>query len=284
VDALDFRLLVALHEDARQSYRALGRAVGLSAPSVRDRLERFERTGLLKGFWLRIDARAVDRADAVLLFDGAWTRADAARALAAPDVAWVAWKVDGRLSVGQWARGDPELAASGVASVLGARPTTQTVGSRVPLRTVSLLDWRILDALLDNPRVDWEDLCRRTGLTGKTVRRRVQNLIRDGVATITPILGSLADSGDIVYTVSIFGPVEFSEVHFVLGDAALLRRVEHPPAQFALCRATSLADVLTRTTALGRLPGVSRSFVSLNRELLVNLAFERALIRERLAA
>ena len=40
MDAKDFRLLVALHEDARASYRSLGRRVSLTAPAVRDRLAR----------------------------------------------------------------------------------------------------------------------------------------------------------------------------------------------------------------------------------------------------
>ncbi|HYT01160.1 MAG TPA: AsnC family transcriptional regulator, partial [Thermoplasmata archaeon] len=38
MDAKDFRLLVALDEDARQSFQALGRKVSLSAPAVRDRI------------------------------------------------------------------------------------------------------------------------------------------------------------------------------------------------------------------------------------------------------
>jgi AsnC-type helix-turn-helix domain len=48
VDSLDFQLLVALFGDAHQSYQSLGRRLSLSAPAVRNRLERLKIKGVLK--------------------------------------------------------------------------------------------------------------------------------------------------------------------------------------------------------------------------------------------
>ena len=95
MDAKDFRLLVALDENARQSYQALGRKVSLSAPAVRERLRRLEERGILHGYWVSINPAVFGREDLLVSFGGEWSRDEAIRALGGPDVAWVAWKVDG---------------------------------------------------------------------------------------------------------------------------------------------------------------------------------------------
>jgi Lrp/AsnC family leucine-responsive transcriptional regulator len=59
VDDIDRTLLGALLADARTSYADLARLVGLSAPSVHDRVKRLERDGVLRGSTVDIDAKAV---------------------------------------------------------------------------------------------------------------------------------------------------------------------------------------------------------------------------------
>jgi DNA-binding Lrp family transcriptional regulator len=54
VDDLDLALLSALAADARQSQRALARAVGVSPPAVADRLARLERAGVIRGYRVAI--------------------------------------------------------------------------------------------------------------------------------------------------------------------------------------------------------------------------------------
>jgi Lrp/AsnC family leucine-responsive transcriptional regulator len=59
VDDIDRRLLGLLVADARASYAELARAVGLSAPSVHDRVRRLERTGAITGYSAVVDAHAM---------------------------------------------------------------------------------------------------------------------------------------------------------------------------------------------------------------------------------
>jgi Lrp/AsnC family leucine-responsive transcriptional regulator len=59
VDDLDLALLRALSTDARQSQRALARAVGMSPPGVADRLARLERSGAIRGYRADIDWAAL---------------------------------------------------------------------------------------------------------------------------------------------------------------------------------------------------------------------------------
>lgn len=57
IDETDRILLSALQRDARQSFTALGRQVGLSSPAVAERVRRMEDVGLITGYTLQVDRR-----------------------------------------------------------------------------------------------------------------------------------------------------------------------------------------------------------------------------------
>lgn len=59
VDGTDMKLLNALAADARVSIAALARMVGLSPPSVSERIRRLEEAGVIEGYTIRIDPRAL---------------------------------------------------------------------------------------------------------------------------------------------------------------------------------------------------------------------------------
>ena len=59
MDDTDRQLLALLLADARASYAELARAVGLSAPSVHDRVRRLERTGAVRGYSAVVDSAAL---------------------------------------------------------------------------------------------------------------------------------------------------------------------------------------------------------------------------------
>jgi Lrp/AsnC family transcriptional regulator, leucine-responsive regulatory protein len=59
LDEIDRALLAALVDDARASVSELARLVGLSAPSTSERLRRLEAQGVIGGYTVRIDPRAL---------------------------------------------------------------------------------------------------------------------------------------------------------------------------------------------------------------------------------
>jgi Lrp/AsnC family leucine-responsive transcriptional regulator len=59
LDALDWRLLRELQHDARLSYNALARRVGLSAPAVAERVRRLEEAGVIAGYHAVVDPAKV---------------------------------------------------------------------------------------------------------------------------------------------------------------------------------------------------------------------------------
>ena len=59
LDEIDARLLEALIDNARLSLAELGRRVGLSSPSVSERLKRLEEAGVITGYSIEIDPAAL---------------------------------------------------------------------------------------------------------------------------------------------------------------------------------------------------------------------------------
>lgn len=59
LDSIDLALLQALSSEARLSIAALARRVGLSAPSVSERLKRLEESGAIEGYAAKINPRAL---------------------------------------------------------------------------------------------------------------------------------------------------------------------------------------------------------------------------------
>lgn len=59
IDNVDRKLLLALSADARTSLADLARLVGLSAPSVGDRLRRLEERGVIRSYGVEVDPAAL---------------------------------------------------------------------------------------------------------------------------------------------------------------------------------------------------------------------------------
>lgn len=95
-------------------------------------------------------------------------------------------------------------------------------------------------------------------------------------------LGTLADSGELIYPLVVTGKVSMNEIRRIMGEAALLRNIQEPPMKYVLCRENSLADMITNTRALENVEGVKSVEIFLNREVLVSTHLRHSLIREEI--
>jgi DNA-binding Lrp family transcriptional regulator len=283
VDSRDYQLLVGLYENARHSYRSLGKRVSLSAPAVRDRLSRLRNKGVLLGFMLMIDSSVFNRNDLLLFFDGDFSRKSVLAAYAAPETAWAAWKVDGRLHLCLWTRNEHE-AIDKVCKILGVRPSIRALRPRKKRRPpLSLTDLLIIDALADDPKVPFGDLLKYTGLSPKTLRKHLNLLLETRTISIDPLLGELTDSGTLIYPLAIAGRVSMDEVRKIMGESVQTHHTLKPPMKHVLCRAASLADVITKTRVLEKVQGVQFVRITLNREVMVSTELRHSLIREEIS-
>jgi DNA-binding Lrp family transcriptional regulator len=281
MDSKDFQLLAALHQDARQSYRALGRRAALTAPAVRERLKRLYEQDILRGYGLRIDPSIFGRDQLIASFQGEWTRKDLDKVLAAPDVAFAAWRLDGGLMGAVWSTGSG-ISIRKLADALGAKPSMGAFTGRRNLDPLSVLDLQIIDALIDDPTMPLKKIIELTGLSPKTIRKRLETLFESSIISILPRLGPKTGSGEVVYYLAVIGEVEMKEIHKLFGDAVLVNKTQKPPMKYLLCRESDLGSLTAKIKTLNKLPGVKSVTTTLNRELLFATGFMHSLVREQI--
>jgi len=59
LDARNVKLLRLLRDDPRGSVSEMARRIGMSAPAVRERIQRREEAGIIRGYRVELDARAL---------------------------------------------------------------------------------------------------------------------------------------------------------------------------------------------------------------------------------
>jgi DNA-binding Lrp family transcriptional regulator len=231
---------------------------------------------------LSIDSSVFDCNDLLLFFHDNFSRKSVLSAFAAPDVSWVVWKMDGQMIVRLWTKNERE-ASDNLAKILGVRPSMQAHPPRKKRGTpVSIMDLSIMDALVDDPKVSFDEIIKSTRLSPKTVRKHLNRLLETKTISVDPILGALTDSGELIYPLVVAGSVSMDDVRKIMGETAQIRHTLEPPMKYVLCKASSLADLITKTRALENVQGVESVTISLNREMLVSTDLRHSLIREEI--
>jgi Lrp/AsnC family leucine-responsive transcriptional regulator len=67
MDAIDRKIIAVLQKNARASLQEVGQAVGLSTSPCWERIRKMEQTGVIEGYTVRLNARAVGWHDTVLV-------------------------------------------------------------------------------------------------------------------------------------------------------------------------------------------------------------------------
>jgi len=237
--------------------------------------------GVLAGYGLWIDPGVFDRQEALVFFKRDRTRDQIIEVLKAGDVAYVGWKLEGGLTVGVWSK-DVNRSINQLIMTLSEKAAGHAVTGSGDLPGLSVLDFMIMDALVDDPRIPFKQLVDSTGLSPKTVRKHLDNLVKTEVIVIMPRLGASTGSGELVYNLAVAGPAPMSEIREALGDVLLVHETRRPPMKYLLCRSTDLGDVTSKTRTLARIDGVASAAITLNRELLFANEFIHSLVREEI--
>jgi DNA-binding Lrp family transcriptional regulator len=230
---------------------------------------------------LTINPSVFGRVGLVLAFPGDFKLKSAQAAVAAPDVSWVRLKLDGQMFVGLWTKNERE-ALDNLAKILGVGPSGRALTPRMRHAPISITDLSIMDALVDNPIMPFDELVKSTGLSPKTIRKHLNTLLETKTISMEPLLGALTDSGELVYPIVIVGSFSMDEVRRIMGEAEQLHYAVDPPVKHVLCRSGSLPEVMSKTRVLENLQGVESVTLSLDREMLVSTDLRHCLIREEI--
>ncbi len=150
MDAIDRHIIALLQKNARRSFQDIGRAVALSAPAVKRRVDRLESQGVIRGYSAAVDPEAFGwgiHAFVVLFCEGRMSGADVRAAVDGHPEVFGAYTVAGEGSAILHVRAQDtkhlEEALERIRDVPGVRRTqTQVVLSTLFERPFAATDGR----------------------------------------------------------------------------------------------------------------------------------------------
>ena len=205
MDAQDLAILAAFARDPRATYGAVGARVGLSGNAVKSRVRRLTEEGVLQGFPALPDPALLGLAEGLLVFahveDLDEREEEILRSL--PDVAGVVY-VDVAMdrSVYVWTlhgdESDLDRIERAAISLVGKPPAHRVLGAP-PEPRAAQPDWRVARALLPDARANLKDLASRSGLSFKTLKRRLHHMLTSGLVRVEPVLSGTEAAGAVLF-------------------------------------------------------------------------------------
>lgn len=272
MDAKDVQLLAALFRRPRAAYRELGVRVGLSPNAAKARVRRMAEQGVLQGFAVTPAPEMLGLGEGLLVFtdvhDVVDREADILRDLPdATGVRFVDVGVDGMVLVWAYARdaADWERIERAAVSAVGKGPAHVEFHPSGGPTEVPAAEWRLIRALVPDGRATIGDLARRSGLSVKTVKRRLAALLGSGRVRVEPVLSPSEATGLALasFHVALRPDAAVSDVLTLLPDDAIAQTSRDPRrVTFHVARAT-LRDIQADHRALRASPAVERVLCSL---------------------
>ena len=272
VDAQDLAILGAFARDPRATYGEVGGGIGLSGNAVKSRVRRMTDEGVLGGFPAIPEPAFLGLAEGLLVFGGVddldEREEEILRSL--PDVAGVVF-VDVALdhTVYVWTLhgddADLDRIERAAISLVGKPPAYRVLGAPPP-PAAEAPDWRVARALLPDARASLKELSVRSGLSFKTLKRRLRGVIQNGLVRIEPVLSGTDASGAVLFRLVLVlreGADASAAAAALPRDAIVTRaaggRVLVAEMQRPTLRAAQDAQRLARATT----PDVERCFLQI---------------------
>lgn len=213
-----------------------------------------------------VAAQIFDRVPVLMVFDpDPSTREQAHQALEIDPVVWARLHHDGTVGVYAYAEDLDAMPPEGLVELYGSTPE-MGVETRVPLHppddpVLSPLDWRVLEHLIPQPRIDVTELADKTGLSRKTVKGRRDELSEDNLLHVGPQLDEGAEAGLMFYHlfVETESPEAFTTVQQVLEQGEPYARLSEPPGLLMFCYAEGYEEALADTSAVRGLNEVTET-------------------------
>ena len=260
MDEMDKSILTDLQGNCRLSYQELSRKYGISANAIRRRILNLEESGVISGYSIALSPSmtGTDFLFALLSTDGSRDEVEMVDEIgASKHILAAAAYSDGYYALVAEYHGPEELLELGtflrtLESVQNAEIHTflRDWGSEMKLTKTHL---RVLEPLLEDPRLPIVDIAQQTGLTARRVRRLIRELEESGALRFTALL-ELGAATSMPYIVRIHWD-EKRATHSTIADWLLKEfSLQHwetyisasEPVIFSLMVADELTD-LTET-------------------------------------
>ncbi len=261
MDLRDFDIVTELHRHPFASYEAIGRSIGTTGAAVKIRIGNMEARRLLLPFQVVPRASILRRFGKLFIWNGLESEPSFRKCLDREDVVLVWRAAQGLFAINLYSVTGELDCPAGLVKLLGRAPDQCVLmdsphEAGQPDSVLSPLDWRVLDVLLENPRIPLVELAKRTGLTPRTVRKRRDALVSSRRLDVTPTLDTTREPGLIVFAAYVRLETQAAVPALQPDNLTLVRTHHAPPAAVFSGHAENLAEFRNLERTLGSSPGV----------------------------
>jgi DNA-binding Lrp family transcriptional regulator len=299
LDELDIHILTDLQLNCRVSYQELSRKYGISANAIRRRILNLEESGVIAGYSITLSPvmTGTDSLFGLLTTDGSRDEEEMVDEIGSnKNIIAAAAYTDGVYALVAEYQGPEELQELGtflrtIKSVEEAELHTfiRSWGAKMNLTKTHL---RVLEPLLEDPRLPIVDVAQKTGLTARRVRRLIRELEEGGALRFTalPELGATTSLPFIVRILWNEKTASYSTItDWLAKDYALQHRETYvsasEPVIFSLLVADGLTELVDTVRSIRQNEHVTsvkpmigsyhKYFSSYRREKLIQMVRER---------
>ena len=299
LDELDKKILTDLDRNCRVSYQELSRKYGISANAIRRRILNLEESGVISGYSIALSPAMTDTdfLFSLLHTDGSRDEVEMVGEIgSSKHVLAAAAYTDGVYALVAEYNGPKELHEFG--SFLRTMDSVENVelhtfihdwGSKMKLTKTHL---RVLEPLLEDPRLPIVDVAQKSGLTARRVRRLIRELEDSDALRFTTLL-ELGAAASLPYIVRILWD-ESTAPHSDITDWLLKEYSLHhwetyvsasEPVIFTLLLADDITELTETVRSIRRnkhitsvkvlIAGYHQFFSSYRHELLIQMIKNR---------
>jgi DNA-binding Lrp family transcriptional regulator len=257
VDDRDCRLLIELMRTPFDSLERIGRRLGMQGKAAKARLDRLSKVGILQGFACGPSPQSLGLQSRLALYLGESIDCHPRQLLTVPGAVWAAQTYPTATTCLVYSAAASRVPAE-VATLAGRAPdrvldiTNPGLSPRPPL---SPLDWRVMAAVMEQPRGPLAGAAKRAGLTPRTVRDRRDRMYREGDLFAFPALDASQEVGTILYGAYVRTATAEDLRGVSLSNAWRLNTHHDPPATFVYGYVRTYAETRAVEEKLKQVPG-----------------------------
>jgi DNA-binding Lrp family transcriptional regulator len=214
VDQTDLLIMKELQKNCRQSFRKLGRKVGVSSSTVKNRVERMERQQIIDRFVTFVEPEIFGYKTVYLLVAGIDIQGNSQEREKLYNTLTLAGKIaEQRVCLGRInafellvKKDDIEKNLNLLEKHLGQSLTILGIRGQIrhfsnSKKELTETDYRLIRILVKNPRAEVEDIAQAIDVTTKTVKRRLDRLIDQKLVSFSSIFRPEALRAYLIFTV-----------------------------------------------------------------------------------
>ncbi len=206
LDKIDLKILNILARDARTSYRSMAMTIGLTAKSIKARVDKMVSNGVIENFWVKVNPAIFEYSKLCLLLvqQSKVAKDTCDRLNLVGDLVCKQRYVGGItgcvLAVKEDSEDKIDLAIDALKPAL---VQSMFISSPHVNTDLSATDYKIIKCLLSNPRIEISDIAKAISSSAKTVGRRLTKMLENHVLEFSIHCNAAALGGYIMFNMII---------------------------------------------------------------------------------